>query len=713
MSAPSYPIELPQLTRQRKGGCGSLGVSRRGRQRAIVLVLVHVIIIAHFMQWYIQGKTITPVEPSEAMQTLEQGKINAGFVLFALAILATLIFGRFFCGWACHIVAVQDLATWLLKRAGIRTKPFRSRLLIFVPLIAALYMFVWPSAARLFAGADPPEWVAHFVTTNFWQTFPGPFISALTLVVCGPLIVYLLGNKGFCTYACPYGGFFGPADTVAPMRIRVTDACEGCGHCTAVCTSNVRVHEEVRDYRAVVDPGCMKCLDCVDVCPKNALYVGWGAPAVATARRTAAQRPRHEYDYSWGEEIAMVLIFCVSLYIFRGLYEAIPFLLSLGLSGIVAFLTLTFARLTYTPNVRLHRYQLRRAGRITRAGYGYSFFMLTLFAFLAHSGVVQFMTHEGARLLSKTEVAYQKFQQTAGPEIDALAIRSVQYLEFARRVGLATSPNLEAKLGFLHSYLGDFTAAERHLREAIRLKHDHGGARKALAEMRLAQGQPDAAFEELLTALRAAPESRDIAPMLADLAMRLNRPGPAVDTMRAVLEKEPHHADLRLSLGMLLAQSGNLSAGLAEVRHVVQELPRSSRARLSLGSLLAESGALPEAMAAWEEAIRLDNKSAEARLALGKACLLQRDLDRAVELLESARGLRPLHPDTLYLWSQALLAGGMLDERTRSLQSSAETAADWYALMFLHLASGDAPATRAAYERAVSLNPRLPAPFRR
>ena len=31
--------------------------------------------------------------------TLQQGTINAGFIFFVLAILATLIFGRFVCGW--------------------------------------------------------------------------------------------------------------------------------------------------------------------------------------------------------------------------------------------------------------------------------------------------------------------------------------------------------------------------------------------------------------------------------------------------------------------------------------------------------------------------------------------------------------------------------------------------------------------------------------
>ena len=44
-----------------------------------------------------------------------------------------------------------------------------------------------------------------------------------------------------------------------------------------VCTSNVRVHEEIREYGGVVDPGCMKCLDCVSVCPNDALSYNCGS----------------------------------------------------------------------------------------------------------------------------------------------------------------------------------------------------------------------------------------------------------------------------------------------------------------------------------------------------------------------------------------------------------------------------------------------------
>ena len=62
------------------------------------------------------GQTVSPIEPSEAMYTLQNGAVNAGFIFFTLAILATLIFGRFVCGWGCHIVALQDFCAWLLKK---------------------------------------------------------------------------------------------------------------------------------------------------------------------------------------------------------------------------------------------------------------------------------------------------------------------------------------------------------------------------------------------------------------------------------------------------------------------------------------------------------------------------------------------------------------------------------------------------------------------
>ena len=104
--------------------------SKTSRWRAAALILLNLLMVAHVIQWWIVGRTVSPIEPSETMHTLQRGAVNAGFIFFSLAILATLIFGRFVCGWGCHILALQDFCAWMLKKIGLTPKPFRSRLLI-------------------------------------------------------------------------------------------------------------------------------------------------------------------------------------------------------------------------------------------------------------------------------------------------------------------------------------------------------------------------------------------------------------------------------------------------------------------------------------------------------------------------------------------------------------------------------------------------------
>ena len=38
-------------------------------------------------------------------------------------VVATAIFGRFFCSWGCHILALEDLCAWILGKLGVRPRP--------------------------------------------------------------------------------------------------------------------------------------------------------------------------------------------------------------------------------------------------------------------------------------------------------------------------------------------------------------------------------------------------------------------------------------------------------------------------------------------------------------------------------------------------------------------------------------------------------------
>ena len=456
--------------------------SKTSRWRAAVLIFVQLCMVAHIIQWRFMGRTVSPIEPSETMQTLQGGAINAGFIFFAVAILATLIFGRFVCGWGCHILALQDFCAWMLKKIGLTPKPFRSRLLVYVPLGAALYMFVWPTVARFLSSAEPgpliPKFTNHLVTSNFWQTFPSVPVAIPFLIVCGFVTVYFLGSKGFCTYACPYGGFFGLADKLAPFRIRVTDACNQCGHCTATCTSNVLVHAEVKAYKMVVDPGCMKCMDCVSVCPNDALYVGFGKPAIAVSKSSGKAR---NYSVTWPEEILGAAVFLGSLLSVRGVYGLVPFLMALGYASVTTFLTLKTWRLLTANELSFYRFDLKSRGTIQKAGWGFLVFSIFWVGLNAHSGWIRFHEYEGDRAFRRIQIPDELALAQTNPDPwlsssdRETILEGEKHFQRASNFGLFTNGEALSKLAWFEYLSGDAEQSVELLGQAA--DHQKGQAR--------------------------------------------------------------------------------------------------------------------------------------------------------------------------------------------------------------------------------------------
>lgn len=317
-----------------------------------------------------------------------------------------------------------------------------------------------------------PEIRTELTTTEFWATFPGWVIGALTFVICGYLAVYFLGANGFCTYACHYGAIFGAAERLAPMRIRVTDACAGCGHCTAVCTSNVRVHEEVRDYGMVVDSGCMKCLDCVSVCPNDALYYGAG-PLPIAAKKRADGRRMTRFPLSWAEEGVAAAAFAAAFFTFRGLYGQVPFLMALGLAGVLAYLVLLTFQLATRPNLKLKSWRLKRLGALQPPAFVLLGGMALLLAFWLHSAVVRYHTYAG-------DVGYRSARAWGAVALDVAAPRpeltaaeqgrierGFAAFDEVRRLGWFDSQGADAKRAWMAALLGRDAALERHAKAAI------------------------------------------------------------------------------------------------------------------------------------------------------------------------------------------------------------------------------------------------------
>jgi len=508
------------------------------RWRVASLIGVHVLVAVHIAHWRFAGKTLAPLEFNEAMYTLELGLVTAGFVLMALVVVSTAIFGRFFCSWCCHILALQDLCAWMLRKLRIRPKPVRSRVLLLVAPGALFYLFLWPQIQRFMAGYEFPGlhlrdnatgW-ASFVTDDFWRNLPGPWIAGLTFAICGFAIVYLLGTRSFCRYACPYGALFGIADRVAPGRIKADpDQCTACGICTSVCSSHVRVHEEIAQHGKIVDPACLKDLDCVSACPENALSYGWTRSSLLRSFRPARRRLR--YDFTAAEDALMVAVFLGALAVFRGLYGVVPFLLTLAIGGILAYFAALCLRLVRSRSVRVNNFRLKSGGHVTRSGRVFAVVGVLVWAFVLHSGVIRYHELQGQSALARAEASYRGGAGAGEERVEQAAREALDYLLFCQRWGLVLAPGHYVRVASAYWGAGNVKGAEAAWTAAIRRNPEHHDSRINLAISYLQRERADLAAPLLREVTRARERSareaaryaRDRATawqLLGNLAMR-------------------------------------------------------------------------------------------------------------------------------------------------------------------------------------------------
>ncbi len=624
----------PALPVAGRGKLRGIRKSRNSRRRALVLLAVHALVAAHVAHFLVAKRTVSPVEPSEAMYTLELGQINAGFVFLLVALLGTLVFGRFFCGWGCHLVALQDFCGWLMKRAGVRPRPLRSRLLLWVPAAVAFYMFFWPSLRRIGIGwagrwgwietsatASFPGFTNHLTTDAFWATFPGPLFAVLTLATCGFAAVYLLGAKGFCTYGCPYGALFGGLDRLAVGSIVVSDACEQCGHCTATCTSNVLVHEEVRLYGRVVDPGCMKCMDCVSVCPKGALSFGFSMPSLFKKAPAGAERMRR-YTLGAGQEVLLAAVCLCAVLAFRGLYDGPPLLMAVGLGGITAYLALKLFQVLREPTVRVQSLTLKAAGRVTRAGWPFAFLSLAWLAFGVHSAFVQTQRARGRAALERTEATQEDALSGAHGARSYSAAHdralAAAHGNFSRadRWGLFDVLEIELGLAWTHLLRNEPEPAEQRLRAAVAMAPEQGKLHQYLADFLLSRGRSAAAIEVLEEKIESGGSTAVDHFHVAGLLVEAERGEDAVVHYRSAAALAPEAAETRYNLGGLLRRLGRNDEAIEQLRIAARLAPDDAATQIELGLAYRAAGQDGEALRSLRRAIELDPTSPESRLHL-------------------------------------------------------------------------------------------------
>lgn len=628
--------------------------------RAFTLLGVYLFIAAHIVHWKLAGRTLAPLELHEVMYTTEVGILTAGFILMAAAVLSVAIFGRFFCSWGCHLIALQDSCYWLLKKVGITPKPVRSRALVLLAPLVFGYMFLWPHVVRIYEGRPAPQlriagdeegW-ASFVTEDFWRNLPGPWIAIATFVICGFLIVYLLGSRSFCGYACPYGFAFGLMDRVAPGRIRLKRSfdrkdCLKCGICTASCQSHIRVHEEIAEHGMVVDSRCLKDMDCVAICPSEGLHVGFGPPSLA--KSFAPKSKRLASDYSWPEELLLVVSTVFGIAVFRGLYDEVPFLMSVGIGACLAFFAITTLRLFTRRDVRFQRSQLKRGGRLTVPGAAFGGTMVMFFGFVGHSAAVRTHSFLGDRQFESVRASLSRGEEAKASDLQG-AISEFLWVE---RIGLYHSPDLDRRLGSLYELAGKKEEAivryrsvlaaaprddearsrlanllldcgnkaegERLLRELCEGKSpakQRGRAWLRLGEFQLRDGRPAEAAESLSAASLLLDRDPEAMTLLGDALFADAAYGMALDAYRAACEKPGSSFRCWIGLGRCLLALDQPDAAVDAFRMATQVKSDEGDCHYYLGVALEARGSRAAAYLSYTKALEIDPGHGEARKAL-------------------------------------------------------------------------------------------------
>ena len=482
----------------------SPATSRAVRWRPLCLAAAYLLIVAHVVHWKLAGRTLTSIQLSEAGRFAAEGVATAAFFYFAILTVITMVFGRFFCAWACHMLAVQEGCRWLLGRLRVRPRPLRVRALRLAPFAAAFYIFLFPVAQRLWLGVPFPTPRIQLTTDHMWATLPSPWSGVFTLIVCGLLLVYFLGSLSFCKYVCPYSAVFAIADRLAPGRIRLTGECDGCARCSAACTTGVRVHAEVQERRAVTNSGCMRCLECVNACPRQALAYRFGRPALF---QTPVTDPR--YDFTLAEEAVFVGLGLTTFVALNGLYDAVPLLLAMGVSLLIAYFGVMAVRLARHSAVSLRGVALKDAGRLSRAGAAFAMAMGLVLALVGHSLVVQYHQRRATAVLEV--LGFPRLTAFAAPQ-RAEADAAIRHLTICTRFGLTDTFDWNMKLAWLARGLADGDAVEQHLRRAIARDPRQPVAYFNLGKEFARQGRRDEAAHAFGEAIRLNPDFAQFVP---------------------------------------------------------------------------------------------------------------------------------------------------------------------------------------------------------
>lgn len=191
---------------------------------------------------------------------------------FVILSVITIVFGRYFCGYACAFGSLGDfiygIRKFMEKKAKKRfptipeTVSLKMQKAKYINLLVVLSVCVIGFEKKL--GNNSP-----------WETFSKLRIGNVDLVATGWLGVIFLGiiiigmfckERFFCQYLCPLGAIFSllPILPTGTLNRKRNECIKGCGVCKKQCP----VHHQPEGI-SLHSNECIQCGKCRMLCPKG------------------------------------------------------------------------------------------------------------------------------------------------------------------------------------------------------------------------------------------------------------------------------------------------------------------------------------------------------------------------------------------------------------------------------------------------------------
>ncbi|TXT53497.1 MAG: putative Quinol dehydrogenase membrane component [Promethearchaeota archaeon] len=187
-------------------------------------------------------------------------------IVLSILLLTVLLLGRLFCGFACPVGALQELASKLKFKSSLKEqKEVQFKLDIpqnvanitrgiFFGIVLILGIFLAFPLLQIINPFLGFGWISPFV----------PFLLIPTILLGGIFLASIFTYRPWCRLFCPFGALGSIVGLVSRGKYERTEDCTDCGICEEICPT----HQAVRGNNK---SECYYCNRCVEACPSDAI----------------------------------------------------------------------------------------------------------------------------------------------------------------------------------------------------------------------------------------------------------------------------------------------------------------------------------------------------------------------------------------------------------------------------------------------------------